>query len=56
MNQNRCVCCSALIPEGRQACWDCENGNINILIRNKYNDNFIAKLVDRIEEVFKRKH
>ena len=25
MNQNRCVCCSVLIPEGRQVCWNCEN-------------------------------
>ena len=26
MNQNRCVCCGELIPEGRQVCWLCANG------------------------------
>ena len=28
MNENRCVCCNKIIPEGRQVCWSCENGNI----------------------------
>ena len=22
-----CVCCGAVIPEGRMVCWACENGN-----------------------------
>ena len=22
-----CVCCGAVIPEGRMICWACENGN-----------------------------
>ena len=22
---NTCVCCGAVIPEGRQVCWNCEN-------------------------------
>ena len=26
MNENRCVCCNKIIPEGRQVCWNCENG------------------------------
>lgn len=25
-NENRCVCCGKIIPEGRQTCSDCENG------------------------------
>lgn len=25
MNENRCVCCGADIPEGRQVCPTCEN-------------------------------
>ena len=24
---NTCVCCGAVIPEGRMVCWACENGN-----------------------------
>lgn len=24
MNDNRCVCCGAIIPEGRQVCPSCE--------------------------------
>ena len=24
---NRCVCCGAIIPEGRQVCPKCEKGN-----------------------------
>ena len=23
---NTCVCCGAVIPEGRMICWACENG------------------------------
>ena len=26
MNENRCVCCGAIIPEGRQVCPTCEEG------------------------------
>lgn len=25
MNNNRCVCCGKIIPEGRQICLDCED-------------------------------
>ena len=25
MNNNRCVCCGKIIPEGRQVCLDCEH-------------------------------
>lgn len=25
MNENRCVCCGSIIPEGMQVCWTCEN-------------------------------
>ena len=25
MNSNRCICCGAEIPEGRQICWGCEH-------------------------------
>ena len=28
MNENRCICCNKIIPEGRQVCWSCENGNM----------------------------
>lgn len=26
---NRCVCCGAIIPEGRQICTSCEESNKN---------------------------
>ena len=26
MNNNRCLCCNEIIPEGRQICWSCERG------------------------------
>ena len=25
MNEDRCVCCGEVIPEGRQVCLNCEN-------------------------------
>ena len=25
-NENRCVCCGEIIPEGRQVCLNCESG------------------------------
>ena len=25
MNENTCVCCGEIIPEGRQVCWRCEH-------------------------------
>lgn len=25
MDVDRCICCGAQIPEGRQVCWSCEN-------------------------------
>lgn len=25
MGENRCVCCGAIIPEGRMVCWMCEH-------------------------------
>lgn len=28
MNNNRCVCCGAIIPEGRQVCYKCSKGKI----------------------------
>lgn len=28
MNDNTCICCGALIPEGRQVCKACEEGYI----------------------------
>lgn len=27
MNAEKCVCCGAVIPEGRQVCPSCENDN-----------------------------
>ena len=29
MNNNTCVCCGAIIPEGRQVCPKCESGTYN---------------------------
>ena len=29
MNEERCVCCGSVIPEGRQVCWNCEHGVVN---------------------------
>lgn len=28
MNNNRCICCGAIIPEGRQVCYRCSKGKI----------------------------
>lgn len=25
MNNNRCICCGEIIPEGLQVCWTCEH-------------------------------
>lgn len=25
MNENRCVCCGEIIPEGKMVCWNCEH-------------------------------
>lgn len=25
MNENKCICCNDIIPEGRQICWSCEH-------------------------------
>lgn len=27
MNENTCICCGAVIPEGRQICWICEHND-----------------------------
>ena len=27
-NDNRCICCGAQIPEGRQVCPECEGGAV----------------------------
>ena len=35
MNENRCVCCGDLIPEGRQVCPKCEDKNRNEAIYDK---------------------
>lgn len=35
MNENRCVCCGEIIPEGRQICWKCERKGIK---EDKEND------------------
>ena len=29
MNENRCVCCGEIIPEGRMICWNCEHNSDN---------------------------
>ena len=35
-NENTCVCCGAIIPEGRQVCPQCERKSIE---SEKYNRN-----------------
>ena len=25
MNEERCICCGEIVPEGRQVCWSCEH-------------------------------
>ena len=32
MTDNTCICCGAVIPEGRQICWICERGDTMRLI------------------------
>lgn len=33
MNDNRCVCCGAIIPEGRQVCPSCERDAPSLIDR-----------------------
>ena len=28
MNNNRCLYCTSIIPEGRHVCWSCEHGTV----------------------------
>ena len=28
-NEDRCICCGEIVPEGRQVCWKCEKGDCN---------------------------
>ena len=30
MNEERCICCGEVIPEGRQVCWSCEHRMIKM--------------------------
>lgn len=30
MNENKCIFCGAVIPEGRQICWSCEHSEIKV--------------------------
>ena len=30
MNENKCICCGAVIPEGRQVCWGCEHNEVKV--------------------------
>ena len=29
MNENKCIFCNEIIPEGRQVCWSCEHNNVS---------------------------
>ena len=35
MNENRCVCCDEIIPEGRQVCWSCEHSTKVLIDKEK---------------------
>jgi hypothetical protein len=35
MNNNRCVCCGVIIPEGRQVCPPCERGKRNKQVKRE---------------------
>lgn len=45
MNEDTCICCGTVIPEGRQICWICERGD-NMMI--DYDSTF-----DKIQELYK---
>ncbi len=45
MNNNRCVCCGEIIPEGRQVCPTCEMGK-----RNKQVKRQIRKFMREIKD------
>lgn len=36
--EDRCVCCGAIVPEGRQICWNCENNNTDVIRGHKMTD------------------
>ena len=37
-SEERCVCCGAVIPEGRMICLDCENGETTVEDRKEKED------------------
>ena len=54
MEDDRCVCCGEYVPEGRQVCWGCENGDVrgHRSKLNLYYDDFIIDK-DELEEALK---
>ena len=34
---NTCVCCGAVIPEGRMVCWACENRQVGRKLEKDFN-------------------
>lgn len=50
MSVDTCVCCGAEIPEGRQVCWNCENGYSYTVKTNKLPSEAQIELADKIAE------
>lgn len=30
MNEDRCICCGEVVPEGRMVCWGCEHNIVKV--------------------------
>lgn len=50
MNADTCVCCGAIIPEGRQVCWTCENGFSHTKQTGKLPSEAQIELADKIAD------
>ena len=43
MNENTCVCCGEIIPEGRQVCWNCEHNYTEEKVEEDENVEFLSE-------------
>lgn len=55
MNENRCVCCGEIIPEGRMVCLRCEirsytDEQLYVMRSRGYGKSFYKELVERWKE------
>lgn len=44
MNEDKCVCCGNIVPEGRQVCWLCEHN----VMEDKYDTGIFERAKDEV--------